>query len=488
MVTCLDAMTYSLLYLDTFNDVIGRRLWKAGRFISVEAPDPAGKKGRPRKYWRATTAQGDVQYFRDNPEAPRAGGGEERELEEPVVNEEVDALMGEVSSGKTSVEDAADDFKGFFRRATKRMRDAKSLVERGGEDAKSLSEAMSLLQDFSGKMSDVKGDPKKFGEAVATYKKAAEKLQEVTNSINRKAKEKAGAEEKKPAEGDAEKPSEEKAELSTAPWEGKTAEIEKAMMTPVKSRAVPSSTGNKSGAFFDTTESGARIVSKPDELEDPVENSRRSLRSSVRGSQRELAGYQLDRLMSFGVVPPTFAKDLDVSDDDIKKLAAGNPVMAKKKGGKMRGSAQLFVKGKTYHAIEAEAAQAGKQITLKDFYSGMSDKGKVNVQKLAIFDYITGNTDRHSENIMIDGDNVYAIDQGRCFPGKDRSQFNSRPLAALRAAREKIDDRIVKQLKKLDANKVSEVMKKNGMEEEAVHVLQRIKDVLGASGQFELLK
>jgi hypothetical protein len=146
----------------------------------------------------------------------------------------------------------------------------------------------------------------------------------------------------------------------------------------------------------------------------------------------------------------------------------------------------MFVGGKSYSDIEQEN-KGDKDFSLKKFYSKMSDKAKFNMQKMAVFDYITGNTDRHAGNIKIDGDNVYAIDQGRCFPGKDRSQFNSRPLAALKASNEKINPKIIEAIKKADATKIQEMMKAHGMEEESNHVLAKMYDVLKASGEFQLL-
>jgi hypothetical protein len=177
----------------------------------------------------------------------------------------------------------------------------------------------------------------------------------------------------------------------------------------------------------------------------------------------------------------------DVSDSDIQELAKNNPKLASKKGGKMSGSSQYFVKGRDYESIEKERAPKDKSFTLMKFYSEMSDKGKMSMQKMAVLDFITGNTDRHAGNIMIDGDNVHAIDNGRCFPGKDRSQFNSRPLAALRASKEKIHPKIIEAVKKVDKTKVVAMMKAHGMEEESKHVLERINDVLKSSGEFQLL-
>lgn len=488
-------------YLGMFTDMISGRISKE-KITNIDAPDPSGTEGRPRKMWRYTTETGRRGYSKDKPqvgaEAESAEDGED--AGEPKIVSEVDTVRDSLKSGTIAPDAIASKLSEFSNRAMKQMRKIKGDVKPGSDESKTLGEAMGLMQEFSDAKSAAGTDPAKLEAALKKFNTAADKIQEVTHEVNaaKKGEKKPegakdqGKPEDKPA--GQETPKEEakdknafvyeKAELSTAAWEGKIQEIEKAIGTKTTKRGFPSNSGNKSGVMFDMTEGGAKVVFKPDALEDPVSESRRSLRADVSGSSREMAGFKLDRIFGFGVVPPTFYRESDVSDEDVKNMAKNNPALAKKKGGKMTGSAQAFVRGESFESM----AVADESLTLSKLYKGLGDKGKLNLQKMAIFDYISGNTDRHTGNIMVDGDDIYAIDQGRCFPGKDRSQFNSKPLNALSYTKEKIDPRIIKKLQSVDLDQVSKTMREHGMGPESVHVVDRIQDILKSKGEFENLK
>jgi hypothetical protein len=133
----------------------------------------------------------------------------------------------------------------------------------------------------------------------------------------------------------------------------------------------------------------------------------------------------------------------------------------------------------------ADAADIGSRIGLSGRYD-ISEKFKMNMQKMAVFDYLTGATDRHYGNIMVDSDdNVYAIDNGLSFTKvlKDAPEeilaFGS---AAYSLVREKtggkLDKRITDQLRKVDYRHLRNAMKAHGLDSESKGMMARLGKVL----------
>lgn len=476
----------SLLHIERFNELSQRSMLQKDRIVEVDAPDPSGQKGRARKWWRYRTAGGKTYYSETAPTVDDHHDPEKGKHIGEYVKHQAEEVSRELLSGSMPGEDGARTLRDLGNRAAGKMRELNKLAQKGSPEADSLKEALKHITEFSEKLTAAGSDPKKLSEAVSSFKEAADKIHEAKESL----------EDSKKPEGEEGSPEQEagkkneivygKSELGTAPWEEKIEEIEKGMLQKTKERSAIRS-DNINGSFIDISESGHKMVFKPKELSVPVDASRRTLRREIGSEHREVAGFELDRILGFGVVPPTFMRDSDVSDSDILALSERNArAVSGRRGGKMSGSAQHYVKGTSYGAMEVEHG-SDPSFTLSNFYKKMSSTAKFNMQKLAIFDHISGNTDRHSGNIFLDGDNVYAIDQGLCFPDGDNSKFNSRPLAMLKSSKEKIDPRIMKRLQKVDRNKIVAMMKAHGMESESRSVLKRLEEVLKSGGNFELV-
>lgn len=133
---------------------------------------------------------------------------------------------------------------------------------------------------------------------------------------------------------------------------------------------------------------------------------RKNLDMKVPQAMREVLSYGVSKLCGLNVVPPTTLRVQTVS----KTYNRNRREYAK---GKARlGSLQLFIKGKKRNKIEYEDG------TYFDFQENASGALKQEFMKLQVLDIITGNTDRHYDNYMIDmeNDRVYAIDNGLTFP------------------------------------------------------------------------
>ena len=118
-----------------------------------------------------------------------------------------------------------------------------------------------------------------------------------------------------------------------------------------------------------------------------------SLNNKISQSEREVATYNLDEVMGFGLVPPTCFVER-VIDKDL--------------GHTQKGTEQLGVSG-----IPLMKLGYDKSI---EYYETKPEFRK-NIQKLGVFDFIVGNMDRHKNNVILGDDNqIYAIDNGLTFP------------------------------------------------------------------------
>jgi hypothetical protein len=141
-------------------------------------------------------------------------------------------------------------------------------------------------------------------------------------------------------------------------------------------------------------------------------------------ADREAAAYELDEALGLNVVPPTIVREID---------------------GK-RGMVQQFV-----------------DVDPSGMYGGKVDQD--SVYGLAVIDIATGNTDRHSGNVLIDKDRrVVAIDQGLSFPDDTEyhPNYQFRPDATLSllanhrgAMSEEMSGRVAKSLESTNWEKVS---------------------------------
>lgn len=124
---------------------------------------------------------------------------------------------------------------------------------------------------------------------------------------------------------------------------------------------------------------------------------------AITGPEREILSYALDRAIGFGLVPPTVGREVD---------------------GIGFGSVQAWVDRPTAWQWIARG------------YDYRKDSGNPWLHRLAAFDFIRGEIDRHSNNwIMDEGHRVYAIDNGYSFvKGDNRTWFRTSAGKALRGA------------------------------------------------------
>lgn len=122
---------------------------------------------------------------------------------------------------------------------------------------------------------------------------------------------------------------------------------------------------------------------------------------AVTGPEREILSYALDRAIGFGLVPPTVGREVD---------------------GIGFGSVQAWVEQPTAWQWIARG------------YDYRKDLGNPWLHRLAAFDFIRGEIDRHSNNWIMDEDRrVYAIDNGYALvKGDDRKWFRTSAGKALR--------------------------------------------------------
>src|SRR5579864_1116178 len=153
-----------------------------------------------------------------------------------------------------------------------------------------------------------------------------------------------------------------------------------------------------------------RFVFKP-------RSGEQALRSSITlGTQyrREAAAFRIDRALGFNLVPLTVVRDID----------------------KEVGSAQSWVdiEGSLYGYLKADQA------------------------RLAVLDYILGNTDRHVFNWRTQTDGrPSAIDNGLCLPLDTSEPLRSRWIHQLRD--EDLPDAVMKEIALLTAKRASTILK-----------------------------
>jgi hypothetical protein len=127
---------------------------------------------------------------------------------------------------------------------------------------------------------------------------------------------------------------------------------------------------------------GFATVFKPASGEQHYDSLKVELRRERRYYVREALAYDLDKLLGLGIVPVT--------------------TVGKSK--RKIGSRQLWMNG---------MSDWGRR---RSDYLGCERE----MDKIVVFDYISGNLDRHSGNLLYDKEEkkIWAIDHGMCFPSK----------------------------------------------------------------------
>jgi hypothetical protein len=114
-------------------------------------------------------------------------------------------------------------------------------------------------------------------------------------------------------------------------------------------------------------------------------------------ARKELAAYEFDKMLGFGVVPPVVYREVDVGRGK----------------GKEKGSVMHFVEG---------------QIGSKHIAAGGKFK-YVDMAKITAFDFIIGNQDRHPGNYVVDKNGkTWAIDNALTFWKSDKIVSSTIPM------------------------------------------------------------
>ena len=120
----------------------------------------------------------------------------------------------------------------------------------------------------------------------------------------------------------------------------------------------------------------------------------------------ESFAYEFDKAIGLGMVPPTISSSRET------------------KYGEKNGSEQFIVPDSfTWEEV------CDYSILDEDFFTTPSDefdKFKESMEKMAVFDYLTGNSDRHDGNFMLNENmEVFLIDNGLIRPDRDVRNLNS---------------------------------------------------------------
>ena len=294
-----------------------------------------------------------------------------------------------------------------------------------------------------------------------------------------------------------------KAPLSTAPWEGQIEEIEKGLKSNETSRKVNFTAENVNASYRDTLPDGRMAITKPEYLGYSIEYLRpfdkNGLRPEIPCGVREVLAFELDRVLGLGVVPPTVYKRTVLKGDLLKKglqkaeeaesfgdhyhnltVAPGlHDVFERTKQGRVEGSSQSFV----------DDAEEFRDLSR---YNKLNDTQKFDLIKIAVFDYISGNLDRHLNNMLCTKDNVVAIDQGLCFPVSSKKAKSPGHLKRLRSRAFKlvlskmngvIPDTILEQLATVDEKQFMRPFRKRKMLSEGKGAWARLQNLL-QMGEF----
>lgn len=171
----------------------------------------------------------------------------------------------------------------------------------------------------------------------------------------------------------------------------------------------------------------------------------KSMDLRITGPERELLAYDLDQVLKFDLVPPTVGRELD-------RIGFG--------------SIQAWV-----------ASPSGWEWVQKGYDFRQHPKNPW-LHRLAAFDFITGNIDRHSGNWMLDaGHRVYAIDNGYSFVKGDDREF-LRSSAGKMLVGFPIHPVVMHEIAGISEQQVARVLQGRGFTEgEEDGVLKRIREL-----------
>lgn len=500
------------LGLQSFNDMMAFPGYvlkdNKERIIHIDPPDPTGERlGRKRETYRILTSKGRRYYSKESPgdvgDVAKPPEGEEVEGKPAKMEEEVDTLWEDIQGGKINQKQASnivDEYMDRIKAQGNHLKDA-AVNDAQVSALRVVSEEFTNFKAIKDKALASR-DEKTVKTALEMVKKIAQNLQSITHSVNESIDASEGKKEEKPV-GQKEFRFK-KGTLSDAPWEGRTEEIEKALVSPEKSRQSVDNTVN--GVFFDELPDGSFGVYRPSGMSVPIQYFASTLwrdyNLNVSRSSRELAAFDLDQHLGFGLVPPIVGKKSKIPQDqqraqvertmksmDLASLESEH-VDAIKKSIRSPDAGEE-VEGVIQHVVEGaeDAAFAGNLDEMMKSVPGFA----FGMQKLAVFDYLIGAANRHGGNFMVNPKTgqVFATDNGHSFPVQSKlskgkaTGMLSKPLSVVENhSKGEIDPQLVRHIRELNTDEkkldILRSFSKRGMVAEGKAVISRLESLAKA--------
>jgi hypothetical protein len=167
---------------------------------------------------------------------------------------------------------------------------------------------------------------------------------------------------------------------------------------------------------------------------------------TITGPERELLAYDIDRAMDFDLVPPTVGRYVD----DLGF-----------------GAVMAWVR-----------APLGVEWTKSNKYRYKNHPENPWLHKLAAFDFITGQIDRHAANWIMDNElRVYAIDNGYSFVKNDDRRFLKCNVGKYLVGKP-VHPEVTALVKKIDEKKVWKTLQNRGFKcSEPEGVMKRLAEM-----------
>jgi len=165
----------------------------------------------------------------------------------------------------------------------------------------------------------------------------------------------------------------------------------------------------------------------------------------ITGPEREVISYEIDRVLGFDLVPPTVGRE-------IEKVGFGS--------------------------LQAWVRQPTAWQWIERGYDYREDVRNPWLHRLAAFDFIRGEIDRHANNWIMDAHHrVYAIDNGYSIPdGDNRKWFRSSAGKALCGTT--VHPSVALEIAAIDENRIKALFEHHRFNKgECEGVLKRIKEL-----------
>jgi hypothetical protein len=174
----------------------------------------------------------------------------------------------------------------------------------------------------------------------------------------------------------------------------------------------------------------------------------KSVDLKITGPERECLSYDLDQALGFDLVPPTVFRE-------VAQIGSGS--------------------------VQAWVAQPTAFEWIERGYDYRKDVRNPWLHRLASFDFISGQIDRHSNNwVMDDARRVYAIDNGYSFVKEDDRSF-LKSSAGKHLVGQPLHPLVRGEIMSIDEDAVLRVLEDRGFENGEVEgVIERIQELKGA--------